>query len=83
MASNSREVVLPKTCHFPPKMLSQVLLIKKCCPPSVVDFIQRIGNSLLLSHALVSEESLSSCQEGGGCTVWPEICILYFIKIEF
>lgn len=83
VGSNSREVVLLKTCHFPQKMLSQVLLIKKCCSPSFVVFIQRMETVSYLLVLWYLEESLSSSQEGVRCTVWPEICILYFIKIEF
>lgn len=49
--SNSREIVLLKTCHFPQKMLSEVLkmLLSISC-----SFYSNNRNSLLPSHALVS-----------------------------
>lgn len=65
------------------RLPSQVLLTKKCCSPSVAVFIPRMEAAPYLLVLWYLEESLSSCQEGVGCTVWPEICILYFIKIEF
>lgn len=51
MGSNSREIVLLKTCHFPQKMLSEVLkmLLSISC-----SFYSNNRNSLLPSHALVS-----------------------------
>lgn len=56
---------------------------KKCCSPSVVVVMQRMETASYLLVLWYLEESLSSCQEGVRCTVWPEICILHFIKIEF
>lgn len=82
------QVTAEKLCYSKPatalkRCSLRSYLLKKCCPPSVVAVMQRMETASYLLVLWYLEESLSSCQEGVRCTVWPEICILYFIKIEF